>query len=141
MFITIRNIEKKYDERGFFSEIFHVLPQNIKQVNLSYTYPGVIRAWHKHERGQFDHFVVLRGSAKICATDGQTIEEVIVSGDVLQEVKVDGKAWHGFKAIGNEPVLLLYGVTNEYDPKNPDEIRRYWNSYEIPYDWNKDPHK
>jgi dTDP-4-dehydrorhamnose 3,5-epimerase len=40
---------------------------NIVQANLSITYPGIIRAWHTHVRGQTDYFLVLRGSIKVCA--------------------------------------------------------------------------
>ena len=34
----------------------------IVQANISYSYPGIIRAWHKHERGQIDYFLVLKGA-------------------------------------------------------------------------------
>jgi len=54
------DIKKSPDERGFFSEILRQdwkdLLENewITQTNLSYSYPGIIRAWHRHLRGQVD---------------------------------------------------------------------------------------
>jgi hypothetical protein len=34
----------------------------VVQANLSVTYPGIVRAWHRHLRGQTDYFLVVRGS-------------------------------------------------------------------------------
>jgi len=36
---------------------------------FSETYPGIVRAWHRHNRGQIDHFVVPRGKAKVAIYD------------------------------------------------------------------------
>ena len=66
------------DERGFFSEALRadwkefLGDEQIQQINLSYSYPNIIRAWHKHTRGQIDHFLVLQGCMKICAYDQKT---------------------------------------------------------------------
>jgi dTDP-4-dehydrorhamnose 3,5-epimerase len=65
------------DERGIFTEIMRVdwreLLDNdeIVQANMSVTYPGIIRAWHRHARGQTDYFLVLKGSIKVCAYDDE----------------------------------------------------------------------
>ena len=101
----------------------------IAQANHSFTYPNIIRAWHRHLRGQTDYFLALRGLIKICAFDEKTEELTeVVSGDLnLQVVRIPGHYWHGFKALGNEPAMLLYFTTNLYDPANPDEERRPWN--------------
>ena len=66
------------DERGFFSEALRtdwkefLEDEQVTQINLSYSYPNVVRAWHKHLRGQIDHFLVLKGAMKICAYDETT---------------------------------------------------------------------
>jgi len=65
------------DERGFFSEVLRqdwtgFINETIVQANLSYSYPGVVRAWHRHIRGQIDHFLVLKGALKICAFEEET---------------------------------------------------------------------
>ena len=64
------------DDRGFLGEIFRqdwndLLPDfDLKQVLISQSNPGIIRAWHKHLRNQIDLFYVLKGTVKICAFDG-----------------------------------------------------------------------
>ncbi len=131
----------------------------IAQANLSLTYPNIIRAWHRHLKGQTDYFLVLKGLIKICAFDEKTeeINEIVSNALDLQVVRIPGLYWHGFKALGNEPAMLLYFTTNLYDHANPDEERRPWNDAAIvpksfngkkddarvgkPWDWNYPPHK
>ncbi|MCW4000723.1 MAG: dTDP-4-dehydrorhamnose 3,5-epimerase family protein [Candidatus Bathyarchaeota archaeon] len=163
--IRIKPIKRFPDERGFFCEIMRsdwrdlFGEDNIAQANFSYTYPDVIRAWHRHLRGQVDYFLVLRGTIKICAFDEVTSEvnEVVSSGTDLQLVRMPGHYWHGFKAVGNEPAMLVYFTTNLYDVKAPDEERRDWNDPTLipkivngkasdirvgkSWDWNYPPHK
>jgi dTDP-4-dehydrorhamnose 3,5-epimerase len=163
--IRIKPIKRFVDERGFFSEVMRTDwkdlfgEDKIAQVNFSFTYPDVIRAWHRHLRGQVDYFLVLRGSIKICAFDDQTAEvnEIVSSGFDLQLVRMPGHYWHGFKAVGNEPTMLVYFTTNLYNSSDPDEERRDWNDPTlIPkvingktndvrvgkiWDWNYPPHK
>ncbi len=163
--IIIKPIKRLQDERGFFTEIMRkdwkdlFGNDSIAQANLSLTFPGIIRAWHKHVKGQTDYFIALKGTIKICAYDEKTEElnEIISSGQNLQAVRMPGHYWHGFKALGNEPALLLYFTTRLYDYNSPDEERRPWNDPTLvpksingkkhdprvgkPWDWNQPPHK
>ena len=138
------------DERGFFAEVLRLdwkdfISDEIVQVNLSYTYPGVVRAWHWHLRGQVDYFLVLKGAAKICGYDATTrkLVEIISIGAKPVLVRMPGHYYHGFKAIADEPTLFLYFVNRHYDYKNPDEERIPWNDPQVrPIDINgsaKDP--
>ena len=153
------------DERGFFSEALRVdwkeflEDEQISQTNLSFSYPNVIRAWHKHLRGQIDHFLVIKGAMKICAYDEETgkMAEVIASSKKPTVVRIPGKYLHGTRTVSNEPSLLVYFVNKLYDYKNPDEIRRPWNDKAIvpteingktddprvgkPWDWFRLPYK
>ena len=148
------------DERGFFSEALRkdwsqlLEGDEIVQSNISFSYPGIIRAWHRHLRGQVDYFLVLQGAMKICAyddRDGPTkgkLVEIIASFHKPQVVRIPGIYWHGSKTISSEPSLLIYFVNRLYDYQNPDEQRRLWNDPTIidpgtgePYDWNRLPHK
>jgi dTDP-4-dehydrorhamnose 3,5-epimerase len=149
--IMIKPLKRNVDERGFFSELIRldwkdILGEDgIVQANFSITYPGIIRAWHKHERGQVDYFIVLKGALKICAFDDNTkeLDEIISTGENLQVVRIPGKYWHGFKVIGYEPAMLIYFVNKLYDYNNPDEIRRPWNDLIIPesINGNVDDHR
>jgi len=160
--VKVKDISKIPDERGSFAEIFRddwsefLEPgDKIVQANLSYSYPGMIRAWHRHDRGQVDYFITVRGSIKICAYDDNNdsktkgqLDEIITSGERIQCVRVPGFYYHGFKSIGAEPALVVYLTTKLYDYDNPDEERRPWNDPTIinprtknPFDWNALPHK
>ncbi len=150
------------DERGFFSEALRTDWTKLKeddqivQVNVSFSYPGIIRAWHRHVRGQVDYFLVLQGALKICAYDDRDdspdtkgkLVEIVASSRKPQLVRIPGIYWHGIKNVSDEPCLLIYCVNRLYDYKNPDEERRPWNDPKVinpetgePYDWNKPPHK
>jgi len=126
--VEVRQLKKLPDERGFFTEIMRkdwaglFREDEIVQANLSITFPNIIRAWHRHVRGQVDYFVVLRGTIKICVLDEKNndLMEIISTGDVPQMVRVPGEYWHGFKAVGNEPAWLLYFVNKLYDYEDPD---------------------
>ena len=73
--VKVREINRLPDERGSFAEIFRddwadfIEGDKILQANLSYSYPGMIRAWHRHHRGQVDYFITVKGATKICAYD------------------------------------------------------------------------
>lgn len=163
--IVVRPLKRLNDERGAFTEL---LRQDWKdllgkdcpvQANFSVTYPGMIRAWHRHVRGQVDYMVVTKGSLKICVYDEETgeLNEIISSGQDLQAVRVPGHYWHGFKALGDETAFLVYFTTNLYDYRDPDEERRPWDDPTIkpksinakkndprirkPWDWNHPVHR
>ena len=152
------------DERGFFAEALRqdwqeFIDEPIAQANMSFTYPGIVRAWHRHVCGQVDYFLVLRGASKICAYDEKTqrLVEVIASGTLPMLLRVEGRYYHGFKAISDEPSLMVYFVNRLYDYKNPDEERIPWNDPKIipteingnkndprvgkPWDWFYPPYK
>jgi len=163
--ITLKPLKRCCDERGCFTEIMRqdwkdLLGQDRPvQTNFSTTYPDMIRAWHRHNRGQIDYLIVVKGTLKICAYDEETKElnEIVSTGLDLQVLRIPGHYWHGFKVVGKETALLVYFTTNLYDCQNPDEERRPWNDPKIvpklingkkddprtgkPWDWNHPPHK
>lgn len=163
--VQVKPLQRKFDERGFFLEVMRMDWKDILgedemvQANLSASYPGIVRAWHRHLRGQVDYFVVLKGALKICAYDEETGEltEITSTGYEPQIIRVPGVYWHGFKVVGNEPAWLLYFVNRLYDYQNPDEERRPWNDQTLipksingrrddprvgkPWDWFAPPHK
>ena len=144
------------DDRGVVTEVFRtdwaeffdgIIP---KQINLSDSKPGTIRAWHKHTRNQTDYFLVKKGKVRICIFDGEKesktfgkLVEIVVSGDEFKIVKVPGHFWHGTKTLSDIPSETIYFLTNLYDYENPDEERLDWNDPSIidpktqkPYDWD-----
>lgn len=137
--ITIKPLQRHADERGFLTEIMRadwkdlLDGDQILQTNLSITYPRIVRAWHKHERGQVDYFLVIKGAIKVCAYDDQTqeLDEIVLTAQSPQIVRIPGHYWHGFKVIGPEPAILVYSINRLYDYSNPDELRRPWNDPEV----------
>jgi dTDP-4-dehydrorhamnose 3,5-epimerase len=155
--VKIFELNKNIDERGSFTEIFRndwvkqILDENeIVQANISISYPGVIRAWHRHQRGQIDFFLTVDGSIKLCAYDEELheLDQIVSSGEQFQLVRIPGHYWHGFKNVGDRTCTVVYFVNRLYDYKIPDEERRPWNDPHIvdkitnkPFDWNKPPYR
>lgn len=159
--VKVISLNKTPDERGYFVEaarrdwIDLFGKEWISQANLSYSYPGIIRGWHRHARDQIDYFLVLEGAMKIVAYDGEPksrtysrLLEIIATDQIIQMVRIPGHYWHGTKTIGDRPSLTMYYVNNTYDYAQPDEERKPWNDPSIldpktgrPYDWNMPPHK
>jgi len=168
--IIIKEIKKFTDERGYFSEILRedwkdlIFGDQIIQYNLSYSYPEVVRAWHRHLQGQVDYFICITGSIKVCAFDDRKdsktygeLDEIILSEESFKIARIPGILWHGYKALGTKPITMLYGVNKLYNYENPDEERRPWNDSDIipksingnnndwrvgkPWDWYYSPNK
>lgn len=168
--VIVKDLIKHVDERGFFTEILRedwnelLGEDSIVQFNLSYSYLDIIRAWHRHLRGQVDYFICIEGSIKICAYDDREdsktygeLDEIVLSNERLRVARIPGILWHGYKAIGPKSIKFLYGVNRLYDYENPDEERRSWNDPTIipksingrtddprvgkPWNWNYPPHK
>jgi len=135
------------DERGFFAEALRqdwkdFVDEWVVQTNLSYSYPNMVRAWHKHLRGQVDYFMVVKGAMKICAYDEETkrMAEVIGSAEKPALIRVPGRYLHGTKTISNEPSLTRPWNDPEIIPS---EINGNKNDPRVgkPWDWFYPPHK
>ena len=152
------------DERGLFAEIMRsdwsdLIDEKIVQANLSHSYPGVVRAWHRHLRGQVDYFMVVKGALKICAYDDNTkgLVEIVNSASRPMLVRIPGQYWHGTRNVGDELSLVVYFTNRLYDANEPDEERRMWNDPNVivaqingskndprvgrPFDWLFPPYK
>jgi dTDP-4-dehydrorhamnose 3,5-epimerase len=148
--VEVRDLQVNADERGHLVEIFRddwdLYDPEPAMSYYSMSYPGVVRAWHRHERGQIDHFVCPKGRIKIgiyddrdgSATRGD-LDSFVIGEHSQQVVRIPGDCWHGFKAIGDEPAFLINFPTNLYDYENPDEERLPPDTDEIPLDWNETP--
>lgn len=95
------------------------------QVNFSVQYPGVIKAWHRHQH-QTDFWVGLVGHLKAGIhreSDGKTWLAII--GEKRPGVLIIPRTlWHGAATVGDTQAGLLYYVTHAYNPAAPDEERR-----------------
>jgi dTDP-4-dehydrorhamnose 3,5-epimerase len=126
------------DERGWVAELRRDsrLPKPSRQTNLSFSRAGVIRGLHYHERGQDDLFVCLSGKARVVVLDrdsGETFTADIGDGNEFG-IYVPGHYAHGFEALTD--VLMLYHVSEEYDPADPDEHEVPWDDSRVVHLWS-----
>ena len=129
-------MEKIRDDRGWgLHNIFPLVTDHYTsgQINISETYPGVIRAYHRHKI-QTDYWRVIRGSLEVRlffphdSFENTGLVKHYMS-DPTEGLEIQPGVWHGFRVLGNEPATLLYYVTEQYDSKNPDEERLAWDTW------------
>ncbi len=133
-------LDRRLDERGWFAELARAsaLPKPIRQANLVHSRPGVLRGLHFHERGQDDLFCCLAGMLRLVVLDrasGETFCEDI-GDDNPVAVYVPGVHAHGYEALTD--ALLVYLVTEEYDPSDPDEHEISWSDPRVRHLWSSE---
>ena len=138
--VQVLPLRRFEDERGWLVEIARAsrLPKRVRQTNVSFSRQGVIRGLHYHERGQDDLFVCLHGTARVVVLDRGSGEAWSVDvGDANEAaVYVPGRHAHGFEALTD--VLMLYHVSEEYDPADPDEHGIPWHDERVRHLWQTD---
>lgn len=104
--------------------------------------PGVIRAWHWHDR-QTDVIIVLRGRVLLPLYDGRAASPTrgalwsLVAGDGAPfALFVPPGVYHGYKTVGAEPAMILNFPSEVYDAARPDEHRVAHDDPDIGFDWN-----
>ena len=162
--VSTKDLSIFVDERGSFAEVIRedwtdFIDEWIRQASIKSCYPNMVTAWHRHLLGQFDYFLILSGGMKLCAYDDneKQLVEIVTTEAKPMLIRIPGQYWHGLKAIGTSPSLLIYFTTRLYDYKKPDEEHRPWNDPNIipkqingkindpranqPWDWFYPPHK
>ena len=101
------------------------------QINYSVVYPGVVKAWHRHQ-GQTDFWLCLHGHLKVGVfhEDAGRLWQIVVGEKRPGVLIVPPPLWHGLATVGPDSAGLLYYVTQQYDPTSPDEDRRPFDSVE-----------
>ena len=145
--VVIKKIVKHNDHRGWLCEILRDDDELLKkfgQTTLTLTNPGIIKAFHYHKK-QDDLWFIASGMAQVVLhdlrEDSKTYKktQVILAGEdnpVLILIPV-GVA-HGYKVLGDKPILLFYHTSESYNPNDPDEGRIPHDDKEIGFDWEKD---
>ncbi|MDP2593167.1 MAG: dTDP-4-dehydrorhamnose 3,5-epimerase family protein [bacterium] len=145
--LIIKEIKSHHDATGFFAELAKEGEESfreIKQTSYSETYPGVIKAFHKHD--YWELWVVVKGVAEIALYDGRKQSQSkgekqrIVAGEKnLLLLAIPPNVAHGYRALNNASVGILYHAAFAYDPKNPGIENIPYDSPEIGFDWSA-PH-
>lgn len=99
------------------------------QINFSVMYPGVIKAWHRH-RLQTDFWICVTGHLKVgIHREEDNSSWLIVVGEKKPGVVIiPPNLWHGGATVGDTPCGLLYYMSHTFNPQNPDEDRRAYDS-------------
>ncbi len=146
--VLVKNLVRHPDNRGFFQEILRdddELLRSFGQASLSMSYPGVIKAFHYHER-QDDLWFFPVGSAEVVLYDSRDdsktrgITQVLYPGQdnpILIVIPVG--VLHGYRVLGSTPLMIVYFTTESYRPESPDEKRVAWDDPGIGFDWTTRP--
>ena len=142
--VVIKPLRLSRDARGWLMEILRADDPDFKrfgQVYVTVARPGVVKAWHCHEK-QTDHLAVVAGRARIAlydARDGSAtagnVVDVVAGEDNPVLVIVPPGVYHGFKPAGDGAAHVINIPTEVYDYDGPDELRRPYDDPAIPYDW------
>jgi len=134
------------DERG---RVMEILPRDdglflrFGQVYMTTTYPGVVKAWHKHEK-QADNIVCVAGMIKMALYDGRPgsptrgeVNEFTLGVHNPMLVQVPPGVHHGWMGVSPEEAVIINIPTEPYDRDNPDEQRLDPHDNDIPYVWKR----
>ena len=134
------------DERGRLMEILRSDDSfflKFGQVYMTTTYPGVVKAWHKHEK-QTDNVACVQGMIKLVLydprEDSPAFKEVNqfymgIHSPLL--VQIPPGVYHGWMCVSEEEAIIVNFPTEVYNYENPDEQRLDPHQNDIPYDWER----
>jgi dTDP-4-dehydrorhamnose 3,5-epimerase len=146
--VSIIDLKVYSDDRGMLVEVLKEgspLFQDVKQTTYTEAYPGVIKAFHWHEK-QTDIWYVCRGMAQVVlhdlrdtsSTKGET--NVYYMGEKAPRLlSIPPGVAHGYRVLGTAPAGLFYHTTEVYDPNDPDEKRIPYDDPDIGFDWTTKP--
>lgn len=151
--VSIRPLAWHADDRGNLVELYReswdALESwdaiGVAQVYLTETHPGVVKAWHHHEK-QMDRFVCVYGSVRLVLYDarpdsdtrGNLVEIVLSMERNARSVNIPPGVVHGWKCISNITAGVVNCVTHEWD--GTDEFRRRpadGPADGVDYDWHR----
>ncbi len=147
--VQIERLNVYPDDRGFFCELARLgdglatkmVPndQCKIQVSLTLTYPGTIKAIHYHSE-QTDLWAPISGMVQVFLYDLRrnsstfgSINTIFAGRFQPWEILIPPGVAHGYKALGVEPIQLVYFTDRHYNPA--DELRLPYDHPDIAYDW------
>ncbi len=141
--VNIVLLRQIVDERG---KIMHMLKstdphfKKFGEIYFSCAWPGVVKAWHVHRTMTVNN-AVIAGRAKLVMYDLRRhsptygeLQEVFFGEDNYVLVQIPPGIANGYKAYGNQMVIMANCATEPHDPEEMDRIDPFDNS--IPYSWD-----
>jgi dTDP-4-dehydrorhamnose 3,5-epimerase len=147
--VQIEPLQIYPDDRGFFTELARLgkglaakmVPDDFRkiQVSLTLTYPGTIKAIHYHSE-QTDLWAPVSGMLQVFLYDLRrnsrtfgVINTIFAGRFQPWEILIPPGVAHGYKALGVDPIQLVYFTDRHYTPA--DELRLPYDHPDIAYDW------
>ncbi|HVN25683.1 MAG TPA: dTDP-4-dehydrorhamnose 3,5-epimerase family protein [Syntrophorhabdales bacterium] len=144
--VAVKSLKVVPDERGRLMEILRCDEEiftKFGQVYMTTTYPGVVKAWHYHEK-QDDFITCVKGMLKLVLFDDRSdsptrgeINEFFIGDHKATLVKVPRKVYHGWKCISEQEAIVVNAPTEPYNSAHPDEFRLDPHNNNIPYRWER----
>jgi len=140
--IKINKKKQFIDERGKIMRMLRTDDEEFLkfgEIYFSYTYPGAIKAWHRHKVMTLNYAAVF-GKIKLVLFDDRKssptfnqIQEIYLSDEDYFTVTIPPMIWNGFKAIENQPAIIANCSDQVH---GEDEIeRKDYDDSSISYDW------
>ncbi|MDR6224302.1 dTDP-4-dehydrorhamnose 3,5-epimerase family protein [Desmospora profundinema] len=143
--VVFKKLKKYCDDRGTFMEVVRddeELLERFGQLSASMSYPGVIKAFHYHDR-QDDLWYFPVGNAQVVLYDKRPDSSTLGNTDVYYMGEenpsllfIPKGVAHGYRVLGNRPAMIVYLTTQSYQANAPDEHRLPFDDPEIGFDWN-----
>ncbi|MFW6131662.1 MAG: dTDP-4-dehydrorhamnose 3,5-epimerase family protein [Candidatus Aminicenantaceae bacterium] len=134
------------DERGRLMEMLRSddsIFNHFGQVYMTTTYPGVVKAWHKHEK-QTDNVACIKGMIKLVVYDAREnspsykeINQFYIGIYNPLLIQIPAGIYHGWMCVSEEEAMIINIPDKVYDYKNPDEKRLDPHNNNIPYNWSR----
>ena len=144
--MKVKKLKVIPDERGRLMEMFRAddeFFEKFGQVYVTTTYPGVVKAWHKHEK-QADNMACVAGMVKLALYDARQgsptrgkIDQIYMGVHNPILIHIPAGIYHGWMCVSDTESIVVNAPTEMYDYKHPDEQRLDPYSGEIPYDWKR----
>jgi dTDP-4-dehydrorhamnose 3,5-epimerase len=135
-------LKQIHDERG---KVMHMLRssdphfEKFGEVYFSWIFPNIIKAWHKHNVMKMNYAVPI-GCIKLVLFDDRKdsssfgkINEFFLNPENYYLLTIPSGIWYGFKAVGNNPAMIVNCSTISHDPS--EIVRISYNDPKIPYTW------
>lgn len=144
--VKLKKLRVMPDERGRLTEILRKddeLFRGFGQVYVTTTYPGVVKAWHRH-RKQTDNFACVAGMIKVALYDGREgsptrgqVDQIYLGVHNPVLLQVPAGIYHGWMCVSDEEAVIVNVPTEVYVYDAPDEQRLDAHDKSIPYDWTR----
>jgi dTDP-4-dehydrorhamnose 3,5-epimerase len=144
--VQVKKLRVIPDERGRLMEILRnddEIFQRFKQVYVTTTYPGVVKAWHYHKI-QTDNVTVVKGMLKLVLYDQRAgsptkgeVNEFFIGEHNPLLVQIPKEVYHGWMCISEQEAIAINCPTEVYNREEPDEYRVHPHENDIPYSWER----